>query len=372
MKKSLITIISIVVLLLIGGLFMSFKPSEEPKTEEAPKIFKRKVKAKVAELKDHSISVYSKGRLSSNRQINLTAEVQGKMLSGKIPVKVGANFNKGDLLFQVFDKETSNNLKASKSKFLSSLAKVMPNIKIDFSSDYNIWEKFLNNISLDKPLPKLPEVNNSKLRIYLSTQGILSSYYNIQASEIRYSYYKVFAPFGGAYKTVSQQEGSIVSPGKNIATIIQTDLFELSVPVSPKDVQYIKKNANVKVWTENHDYAYEGTVTRIADFVDPKVQAVNVYIKVRQQKEHPLYEGMYLTAEIPGVEIYNVVEIPRRAIFNSKQVYLVRDGALNKINVNVEKFTDERAYISGIPEGDYIVIEPLVNASEKMPVTISE
>ena len=46
--------------------------------------------------------VSAPGRLSSVSKIDLVAEASGKILQGNIPLKKGAEFKKGDLLFSIY------------------------------------------------------------------------------------------------------------------------------------------------------------------------------------------------------------------------------------------------------------------------------
>ena len=66
--------------------------------------------------------------------------------------------------------------------------------------------------------------------------------------------------------------------------------------------------------------------------------------------------------------MFNVMEIPRNAVFNSNEVYVVDDSILVKKKVNVEKISETTLFFSGLEKGEDVVIEPLINASENMKV----
>ena len=76
------------------------------------------------------------GRLSSQEEVDLSSEVQGKYYRADVVLKEGTNFKKGDLLVRIFDEEAKNNLKASKSRFMNGIAGILPDIRIDFPESY--------------------------------------------------------------------------------------------------------------------------------------------------------------------------------------------------------------------------------------------
>ncbi len=64
------------------------------------------------------------------------------------------------------------------------------------------------------------------------------------------------------------------------------------------------------------------------------------------------------------------MEIPREALFNHNEVFVVDDGKLAKRIVDVHKVNQRTALISGLAEGTEIVIEQLINTMEDTFVEI--
>jgi len=65
------------------------------------------------------------------------------------------------------------------------------------------------------------------------------------------------------------------------------------------------------------------------------------------------------------------MEIPRKAVINQNQVYVVNDSSRLEITtVQIEKITNQSLFFSGLPAGKQVVNEPLFNAYENMPVSI--
>jgi len=360
-------IVAVVAAYFIMQALANSKKDPESRAKEKAKIY---VRANNLEYSDNNTTIQASGRLSSQSLVDLSAEVSGKILQGDISLKEGTNFKKGDLLVRIFDEEAKNNLKASKSRFLNSIAGILPDMKIDFTDEYDKWNKFFNDINIDKELPVLPKFNSDKEKIFLASRNILNDYYTIESAQVRLSKYKIYAPFKGTFTNVMMEVGSVANPGTRIATMIKTDNLELEVPVKTEDIYWIKKGDKVKVSTSNGQMTWWGKVIRKSDYVDPASQSIMVYVAVEPQKDKPLYQGQYLQAEFSDKVVQKSFEIPRNALLNKNEVYLVEDGVLKRATVNVLKLGSTTALISGPKENSTIVVEPLINAAEGVVVEI--
>lgn len=368
-RKLIKTVILIIVIGIVAFALMNYLASQ--KEEVKPPVVEKElpfVKTQEVTYSNAFVDVEQTGRLISKGRVDLIAEVNGKMLAGDVPLIVGQSFKKGDVLLRIFDQDARLSLRAAKSRFLSSIANVLPDLKFDYPENYQNWLNFFNAIKINEPLPELPQVKNENERIYLAGKNILNDYFSIQTSEIVLSRYTIKAPFDGAYSTVNLEVGSIANMGSRIARLIRTDVLELQVPISIEEVPYVKKGNKVEISYQAKKI--HGKVDRISEFVDPNSQSVLVYVELKNTSDFPLFEGMFMRAKFDQTELNNVMEIPRESVFNFDEVYTVVDGKLSKQRVNVAKLDEYSAYINGLEEGSLVVVESLINASNQMPVRI--
>ena len=371
MSRKLIIVLGVLVILAASYFMMDYFSSlkETPETE-IPEEVARKVKAIPVAYEPVSYTISSTGRLGSQSYVDLISEVQGEILSGKIPLKKGQRFKKGDLLVRIYDEITDYNLKAAKSRFQNSIANILPDFKIDFPEDYQKIRDFFDALKIDKPLPELPVIDSDQQRIFLASRNILNDYFNIKSSEIQLSKHRIYAPFTGTYTDVMYEVGSIASPGSRLAKIINTSMLELEVPVPLQDVKWINKGDKVVVNSGEDAGEWTGTVVRKADYVDRNSQSVSVFISVSNKSDNPLYEGQYLNASFQGEVQGNAMEVPRRAVFNSDQVFIVINNTLQKARINIIKVSQQNMIINGLDEGTLVVVEPLVNVVEGTVVEV--
>lgn len=370
-KQKYIIILSGVVIIIFAFLSMMWLSSlkEDPR-KVPPKESIRYAKAQPIKYKTRSAKIVAPGRVYSNSEVILSAEVTGKLLPGSIQFKKGQSFKKGDLLIKIYDKEAGFSLKAQKSSFLNSLAGLLPDLKIDFEENYDNWYKFFENINIDKNLPDLPEIKSTKEKVFLSSRNILSSYFNIKRAESTFDKHNIYAPFNGSITEVNVEVGGIAGLGTKLGKIINTRNLELEVPLEVADSKWIKIGDDVKITDENGSLYTRGKVSRISGDLDVQTQSISVFVNVQNSSEKPIYKGQYLSAVFDGILVNNVMEIPRNAVFNANNVFLVKNGFLKKEIIDIVRLNEKTLFFNGLNENDTIISEPLINANENSRVRV--
>jgi len=369
MKLRQIIIIGSAVLIIAGSvglsIFLTTLKEEPEEKKEAP--IRKYVKTTKVEYTDIDTKVVVFGRVKSAESLDLIAEISGIMTEGAITLKPGEKFTKGTLICIIDDTEAKFKLQAQKSNFLSDLAAILPDFKIDYPESFNIWQNYFNSIDLAKNLPLLPKRIDSKEKTFLATKNIFNSYYSIKSAEANMRKYKVYAPFNGSISEVVLQSGSYVNPGNKVARIIRTDKLELEVAIEVKDVAWLTEGTEVKIFSETGQQSWKGNIVRIGDLVNQNTQSIDVFISI-SPNQYRIYDGLYLRTEIPGKKVKNSMEIPRNAIFNGTQVFVVADTLLKVRDIQIHKINPQSVVFSGLGEGEDLVVEPLINAHNNMRV----
>jgi multidrug efflux pump subunit AcrA (membrane-fusion protein) len=365
--SAIVVIALIAITIMISSYMVNSKKTPNAKPAEEVKLY---VKTEPVVYGKNAATVTATGRLSSQNDVDLSSEVQGQILKGDILLKEGNRFREGDLLIRIFDDEARNNLMASKSRFMNAIAGILPDMRIDFPNSFDKWNNFFISLSIHEPLPSLPKLDSDKEKIFLASRNILNDYFNIQSAQIRLAKHRIYAPFDGTFTHVYLEVGSVANPGVKIASMIRTDKLELEVPVEVNEIYWINIGDQVQVTTDIASHTWDGSVVRKSDFVNPNTQSITVYVSVSPSAANPLYQGQYLNATFQSKEIDNSMVIPRNAIFNKSFVWLVVNEKLVSKKVEVLMQAESTVIISGLQEGEQLVVEPLVNAREQMNAEI--
>lgn len=372
MRRKLVSY-AIVLLILVATYFAYQALSgqkEEPPQRPKP-VAKNYVAAEPFQPQTIETVIEAFGRVGSAKQLNVIAEVGGKLLRGSSVLKKGSRFKKGQLLCRIDNVEENLTLQARKSSFLHTLASILPDIRIDFPNSFNEWQSYFDGIKLDEKLPALPEPKSSKEKTFLAAKNILSEYYAIKSEEENLKKFYIYAPFNGSIVSINYQIGSVVNPGANIGTIISTDDLELEIPVEQRDIEFVQLGKTVTIVDESDfEQNWIGKITRVADFIDPNSQSVSVFIKIQKRSKYEALDGLFLKARIPGKSVNDAAEVPRRILKNKNEVFVVQDSVLATRQVRVHKISENNAIISGLKPGEMMVTDRPSNASENMKVEI--
>lgn len=294
-------------------------------------------------------SIYRKvtitGRLVPEKTVMLFAEVGGKASKGSKPFKEGMRFGKGEVILQINSEEIESSVISSRSNFQSLLASVIPDLKLDFPEIATSWEDYLYNIEIEKSLPPLPEVNNKKLKLFLSGRQIFSNYYKIKELETRLDKYIIRAPFNGSLVSANLDESSLVRVGQPIGEYITTGSYELEAGISYLDAEYLKVGTEFEMKDVNTGNTYQAKVIRVNDRVDPSTQQVKVYASI---KDPSAKSGIYLEGQIDAQNFDNAVRIPVSSLVNGSNVFVVEDSIANLKQVNLEFKNNEIAILTGL------------------------
>jgi len=363
--RRIVIVISVIIILGLAYGLMRFLIAQK----EAPPVrrsieARRYVRVQPVKYSKIPAAVTEEGRLSSIAEIDIVAEAAGRIEPGGVALKKGASFSKGDVLFVVYPDEAILALKARKSKYQNILAGIIPDLVIDYPEAEKAFTDFFSAISVDKPLPPMPQITENNLKIFLASRNVISEYYSIQSDELQLQRRTVRAPFSGTYTDVYMEQGAYINTGGRVARAIQTDNLEMEVPVVQTDAAWIKLGDPVKVVSANRSLTWDGTVIRKSEFVDESFQSQSIFIRIKPASNQALMAGEYLTAIFPVRPIDNVMEIPRNSVFNTNEVFTVRQGRLTKEQIDVVKVNQSTLIFRGIPEGDTLVVQQLINVSE--------
>jgi hypothetical protein len=138
----------------------------------------------------------------------------------------------------------------------------------------------------------------------------------------------------------------------------------MEVALVRQDAAWVRLGDPVNVVSLKRSLSWEGSVIRKSQFVDENTQRQTIFIRIKPRKNQNLLAGEYLQAVFPVRPVEDVMEIPRNSVFNSNEVFVVRQGRLAKETIDVIKMNERTLIFSGLPEGDTIVVQQLINVSE--------
>ena len=312
----------------------------------------------------YQVQIPSKGVLQAYKRVRITARVQGIMQTINPLFKSGQEYRSGQTLTKIEPSEYRANVISKRASLYNLITSILPDLQLDFPNAYSQWNKYLMGFDLEKPVPRLPAMQE-KIRLFVSGRGIISSYYSLQNLEKTLTFYEIKAPFNGVLVSANVTEGSLIRPGQELGEFIAPGDYELMVALPKSYVSKIAKGAQVKVKSIDTSQIYTGIVSRINAKVNSKTQSVEVYIRMRDSR---LKEGMYMEADINAMEFNNVFAIDRGLLNETEEIFVVQNGKLILKKVNPIHFTETLVITRGLNDGEQIVAQPLIGAISGMEI----
>lgn len=363
-KKTLIRSIILGVAVILVGVFISNKLSS-PKGPIKTNISFRESSIEVfSSFWDiYQVSLESSGRLRAANRFDVFAEVTGKLINNSF--REGNKFGAGSNLLVIENEEFNAQLNASRSNFLGLLSQLLPDISIDYPDDCDAWNTYTSSISVESPLPDLPNVNNLKLKKFLSGRGLLNQYYQIKSQEIRQRKYNIKAPYQGVLTEATIQPGALVRAGQKVGVFVEPGIYELEASIPESQLPYLRTGQKVRLNSNYRDYW--GKVVRMNQVVDAQTQMIKVYIQVKSKH---LKEGQYMSIKIEGNKVDQSMRIPRKLINNGKLwVVSKADSTLYAQPIKIESIEAEYAIVSHMDTGLWLVNRPVSGAFSGMKIT---
>jgi multidrug efflux pump subunit AcrA (membrane-fusion protein) len=366
MKLRHIIIIAIFVLINVG-VFMTLNfggnKTEEDTKEEVK--FVQSVEAQAIENTTENFSFEAYGTVSSFQSVDISSEIQGKLIQGKKDLKPGVTFRKGELLFRFNDVEARLNIRSRKSAYINIIANMLPDIKVDFPSEFDKWNDYINSIKLNESIPQLPSWKSNKEKIFISTRNVLTEYFAIKGLEEQLKKFYVRAPFSGLVTMAYVSEHSVINPGTKVLTLVATGDFELAVSVPVSQLGDLQIGSTSKIYTSTGRLKGEGKVVRISEVINKSTQSVDVYIKPIPNENEKFIEGEYIKVAIDQAGEFSGCRIPEISIFdNQVYTYSKADSSLSIKKVMVLNENSAGVFVSGLNNKDIVITQEVLNVSD--------
>lgn len=213
------------------------------------------------------------------------------------------------------------------------------------------------------------------------------------------------APYRGRVRSEQVDIGQFVARGAAIAKLYAVDHVEIRLPLPDRELAYldiplvpsavaaaadpdaeseVDALANTRVVLEaefaGERHRWEGKLVRTEAELDPLSRMVHVVARVADPygletpRSAPLPVGLFVEATIEGETVERTFLLPRDALRDDDQVYVVDEsGRLRFRDVVVLRRERDRVVLeSGLEDGERVCISPLQAALDGMAVRIIE
>ncbi len=365
-QKSAIGVIGVV--LAVGSVIalmasLKSKPEPQPLAEPAPS----KVETMVVTPRTARISVTSQGSVSPLRSIKLISEVGGRVLGVASDYADGGFFEADIALVTIDDRDYQAALAQAKADVAK--AKELYALERGRARQAKREWRDLGNPDANALFLREPQVASAKSAVDAALANLDRARLNLERTHVS-------VPFSGRIQAKHVDIGQYVSPGTVIADVYSTEAFLIRLPLTDKQVAKVSLPFTATTKTDDlpdvlistvyggKQFTWRGKIVRTEASLDLKSRVTYAIAEINDPYQNPTLDsrpplavGMYVSAEILGVEMDNVVKIPRKVVLKENQVMVVdTDDEIRFKKVNIIQSKDEDAIVSGLEKGDRVLL----------------
>ena len=380
MKKFLKIISPILVLVVSIGIVqgLSAAKPEPEKKEEAQRL----ISLYVDEVRSDTvtISVQTQGDVRPKTEIDLIPQVSGRIVGISEAFAEGAEFASGETLIKIDD----TNYKLAVVRARARVAEAEVGVQRELANAKIKKEHWLDKRNAGEPTDyalNKPQVMEAEAKLLAAESDLKEAQLNVARTEIN-------VPFMGRVREKSVGIGQYVTAGTHLGRVFSTDTVEIRLPLT--DMQLAELNLPMGFMADafnapvvqfsakvgNSQNTWSGRIVRTHASVDQQTRLIYAIAEVEDpyglgaDSGTPLAVGMFVHADIAGVNSQSALVLPRLALRNANKVYVINDeNRLEIRTVEVISTSEETVLVSnGVEVGDKVVTSTIPAAVDGMEV----
>ena len=367
----------IIITIAIGGFFVLVKTKPKAVQNARAEVTGTLVRTQALQIQDHPIWIMANGSAIAANEVQLKAEVGGRIVWINPNLRPGGKFKRGDILFKIDSRDYQLTVEQQQSNVSKAKLELQMERgrKAVAEKEWTLLQKHKGTSGKNALALREPHLATSVVSVQAAQSGLRKAQLNLERT-------LVFAPFNGFVQQESVDVGQLVSPQQALGKLVGTDEFWVQVSIPARQIPWLRlptdaanSGSKATIWQElgPQRVEREGQLIQLYDDIDSVGQMARVLVSIQdpmglQQATHPeqstsqsplpILLGSYVNLKIEAKSAKNTIEIPRISLREGNQIHVRNsEDRLEIRRVHVEWKTRDRAYIrTTIHPGDRLVI----------------
>ncbi len=340
-----------------------------------------RVRTMLPELTDYQVHVPSQGSVVPRLESELVCEVSGRVTAVSPSLRNGGFFQAGEELLRLDPTDYELALTLAELE-VARASRLLQEEQADASVAKREWESLGKGEASALTL-RIPQLAEAQANLKAAQANLKKAKRDLERTRIS-------APFEGRVRRKAVGLGQFVSKGMSIATIYGTQVAEVRLPLQDKELavlslplgsssedQLQRPSVVLSALFAGAQHEWQATVVRTEGEIDPTSRMVMAVAEIQDPygqagggAQVPLAIGMFVNAKVRGVLLKDVYVLPRTALRDGNQVYVVDDqNRLQFIDTQVVRSeADSIVLRAQLPPNARVVITPLEIVTEGMRV----
>lgn len=385
MQRALRIIVPLAILA-VGGLgygLLSIKKEKPKRPPPPPRVLRTEVIT--LNRQDYKTHIRTQGVVRPHKEAVLTAQVAGKVVEVSDSLHDGSFFEVGEVLLRIDEEDfigeqisAKANLARAKADYAQEQAKAK-------QARLN-WEDLGYKDEPNELVLRLPQLRQADASVKAAEAALERADRNLERTTVK-------APFAGRVLTGEVSVGQTITPSTSLATVFETEFVEVRLPVPAREMAFLtlpESESQKPVPVELHDAlnpdshaTWNAEIVGTEGALDPDSRELFAIARVTDPYSRnsdstppkpPLRIGQPVSAEIEGRILANVFVVPRSAVRELRQIYLVDPEELTLTRHEIEAIWSNEEFLivadKEIPDGALLSVTRLVYAPDGSKVEI--
>lgn len=318
---------------------------QENGAHEAAALPSATVQVQVARLQPHTAAEEVVGTVRSKLRAMVEAKISGRLLEyAAIP---GAKVKKGDVLARLENQEIQAKVDQAKA--------MLEQAQSDFSRQKQLIE---SNATTRQ------DFDAAAARVKVTTAGLAEA-------ETMAGYARVTAPFDGVITRKLADVGDLAMPGKPLLEIEAPTALRFEADLPEAMLDRVSMGAKMQVRIATLPQPLEAVVSEIAPVADPVSRTF--LVKLDLPSADGLRTGQFGRVAVPVTQT-KLLLVPAASMLRRGQMellFVVKNGhALLRLVKTGKVLPDGTEILSGLEEGEQVVVNGAAKLNDGQPVTI--
>lgn len=333
------------------------------------------VKVEPLEIRDIPMVIRGHGTVNPKVQVDIIPEVAGKVIFVHPELKVGGFIPREEKILEI----DPSDYELAVQQAEAAVAEATVRLEME-QAEAEVARKEWNELNPGMEPTSLLVLREPQIRQAKAT--LASANAQLATAKLRLERTRLSLPFDSLITSERVDLGQYVVAGQSLGTAFGTEAIEIEVPLEDDELAWFdvfaqsifangKPNPKMQTPVEvradfaGANHTWQGRVVRTTGQVDKMSRMVTVVVEVEKPFEiygdrPPLLPGVFAEVHIQGKTLCNAVAVPRDAVREGNQVWLVNDGRVHIQPLDVVRADKDFAYVvSDIPDGAEVVVSSL-------------
>jgi len=332
---------------------------------------------------NYQVRLKSYGTVQPRTRTTLISQVSGQLVSVNPKIRDGGFFEQGDILGSIDPRDYEADVLIAEASLMDA-RQTLSEADARTNQAREDWQRLGNSGEAPDLVLRIPQLHAAKARVISAESALHKARLYLERTDI-------VAPFAGRVLRSYVDIGQVVSANSQLADIYATDYVEIRLPLRNRDLRYIDLPESFRYSGTGDPLAgqvtihsslvggssWEAELVRTEGAIDEAARQLHVIAQIDDpygrevDGRAPLKIGEYVTADVEGRRLEDVLVIPNTAIYQGSYVYIVEDGVLKRRDIVIDWQNDVEAIVgAGLGGGDQLVTTALGQVTSGIRVSV--